>query len=124
MNFQDIYNALITLVAVIVGGLSLYFKTSAKAQAKAKEIQDTTALILAKAVVYIREAEENFKDETNAGGKKFNEVVNKLYSLVPVSLRPIITRQMIKKIVQSTFDEVEKYVKLQLDEAIDKLDDK
>lgn len=124
MNFQDIYNVLVTLVAVVVGGLSLYFKTSAKAQAKAKEIQDTTALILAKAVVYIREAEENFKDETNAGGKKFNEVVNKLYSLVPVSLRPIITRQMIKKIVQSTFDEVEKYVKLQLDEAIDKLDDK
>ena len=124
MNFQDIYNILVTLVAVVVGGLSLYFKTSAKAQAKAKEIQDTTALILAKAVVYIREAEENFKDETNAGGKKFNEVVNKLYSLVPVSLRPIITRQMIKKIVQSTFDEVEKYVKLQLDEAIDKLDDK
>ena len=59
----------------------------------------------------------------DAGGKKFNEVVNKLWSLVPVSLRPIITRQMIKDIVQSTFDEVENYVKLQLDNAVDKLDE-
>ena len=42
---------------------------------------------------------------------------------MPVSLRPIITRQMIKDIVQSTFDEVENYVKLQLDNAVDKLDE-
>ena len=124
MNFQDIYNVLVTLVAVIVGGLSLYFKTSAKAQAKAKEVQDVMAMIMGEVVVYIRKAEEDYKDTTNAGGKKFNEVVNKLWSLVPVSLRPIITRQMIKDIVQSTFDEVENYVKLQLDNAVDKLDDK
>ena len=124
MNFQDAYNVLVTLVAVVVGGLSLYFKTSAKAQAKAKEVQDVMAMIMGEVVVYIRKAEEDYKDTTNAGGKKFNEVVNKLWSLVPVSLRPIITRQMIKDIVQSTFDEVENYVKLQLDNAVDKLDDK
>lgn len=123
MNFQDIYNILVTLVAVVVGGLSLYFKTSAKAQAKAKEVQDVMAMIMGEVVVYIRKAEEDYKDTTNAGGKKFNEVVNKLWSLVPVSLRPIITRQMIKDIVQSTFDEVENYVKLQLDNAVDKLDE-
>lgn len=123
MNFQDIYNVLVTLVAVVVGGLSLYFKTSAKAQAKAKEVQDVMAMIMGEVVVYIRKAEEDYKDTTNAGGKKFNEVVNKLWSLVPVSLRPIITRQMIKDIVQSTFDEVENYVKLQLDNAVDKLDE-
>lgn len=123
MNFQDIYNVLVTLVAVVVGGLSLYFKTSAKAQAKAKEVQDVMAMIMGEVVVYIRKAEEDYKDTTNAGGKKFNEVVNKLWSLVPVSLRPIITRQMIKDIVQSTFDEVENYVKLQLDETVDKLNE-
>ena len=123
MNFQDIYNVLVTLVAVVVGGLSLYFKTSAKAQAKAKEVQDVMAMIMGEVVVYIRKAEEDYKDTTNSGGKKFNEVVNKLWSLVPVSLRPIITRQMIKDIVQSTFDEVENYVKLQLDETVDKLDE-
>lgn len=123
MNFQDIYNVLATLVAVVVGSLSLYFKASAKAQAKAKEVQDVMAMIMGEVVVYIRKAEEDYKDTTNAGGKKFNEVVNKLWSLVPVSLRPIITRQMIKDIVQSTFDEVENYVKLQLDNAVDKLDE-
>ncbi len=124
MDFQDIYNALITLVAVIVGGLSLYFKTSAKAQAKAKEVQDVMAMIMSKVVIYIRKTEEDYKDATNLGGQKFNDVVNELYLLVPISLRPIITRDRIKGIVQSTFDEVEKYAKLQLDNAIDKLDEK
>lgn len=124
MNFQDIYNVLITLVAVVVGGLSLYLKTSAKAQAKAKEVQDVMAMIMSKVVIYIRKAEEDYKDATNLGGQKFNDVVNELYLLVPISLRPIITRDRIKDIVQSTFDEVEKYAKLQLDNAVDKLDDK
>ena len=61
MNFQDIYNILVTLVAVVVGVLSLYFKTSAKAQAKAKEVQDVMAMIMGEVVVYIRKAE--FKEE-------------------------------------------------------------
>ena len=123
MNFQDIYNILVTLVAVVVGGLSLYLKTSVKAQAKAKEVQDVMAMIMSKVVIYIRKAEEDYKDATNLGGQKFNDVVNELYLLVPISLRPIITRDRIKDIVQSTFDEVEKYAKLQLDNAIDKLDE-
>lgn len=122
MDIQTIYNIFVTVVAIAIGGLSLYLKTSAKAQVKAKEIQETMAMIMGEVVVYIRKAEEDYKDTTNAGGQKFNEVVNKLWSLVPISLRPIITRQMIKDIVQSTFDEVENYVKLQLDDAVDKVD--
>lgn len=122
MNFQDIYNILVTLVAVIIGGFSLYLKTSSKAQAKAKEVQDTMALIMGEVVVYIRKAEEDYKDQTNKGGTKFNEVVDKLYSLVPIGLRTIITIDRIEDIVQSTFDEVEEYVKLQLDNAVDKVD--
>lgn len=122
MDFQTIYNVLVTVAAITIGGLSLYLKTSVKAQTKAKEIQETMALIMGEAVVYIRKAEEDYKDTTKKGGEKFNEVVDKLYSLVPDALKPIITEDRIKDIVQSTFDEVENYVKLQLDNTIDKVD--
>lgn len=122
MDFQTIYNVLVTVIAITIGGLSLYLKTSAKAQAKAKEVQETMALIVGEAVVYIRKAEEDYKDSTKKGGEKFEEVVDKLDSLVPTGLKPIITKDMIEKIVQSTFDEVEKYVKLQLDNTVDKVD--
>lgn len=124
MNIQEIYNVLVTIVAIVVGGLSLYLRTSVKAQAKAKEVQETMALIMGEAVVYIRKAEEDYKDSTKKGGEKFEEVVDKLDSLVPAALKPIITRDRIEDIVQSTFDEVEKYVKLQLDNTVDKLNDK
>lgn len=122
MDFQTIYNVLVTVIAITIGGLSLYLKTSAKAQAKAKEVQDTMALIMSEVVVYIRKAEEDYKDTTKKGGEKFEEVVDKLYSLVPDALKPIITEDRIKDIAQSTFDEVENYVKLQLDETVDKID--
>ena len=122
MDIQTIYNIFVTVVAIAIGGLSLYLKTSAKAQAKAKEVQETMALIMGEAVVYIRKAEEDYKDSTKKRGEKFEEVVDKLYSLVPDALKPIITEDRIKDIVQSTFDEVENYVKLQLDDAVDKVD--
>lgn len=106
----------------ICGGLSLYFKYSTKAQTKAKQIQETIADITAKAVIFIKEAEERYKDVTNAGDQKFEEVVTKLYDLVPSALRNIITRDMIAQIVQSTFDEIEAYAKTQLDKAVDKIE--
>ena len=49
------------------------------------------------------------------------EVVGKLYDLVPDALHGIITKEMISEIVQSTFDEIEEYVKIQLDNGIDKI---
>lgn len=107
-------------LTVVFGGLALYFKYSTKAKTKAKEVQETISQVTAKAVIFIKEAEEEYKDTTNAGGKKFNQVVNKLHDLVPDALKNIITREMIESIVQSTFDEIEEYVILQLDKAIEK----
>lgn len=106
-------------VTVICGGLALYFKYSVKAQTKAKQVQETIAEVTAKAVIFIKQAENDYKDITNAGGRKFNDVVENLHDLVPVPLRGIITKQMIADIVQSTFDEIEQYVQLQLDKAIE-----
>lgn len=110
-------------VTLIIGGFALYCKYSEKAQKKAKEVQKTLAEIASKAVIFIKEAEENYKDTTNAGGVKFEQVVNKLYGLVPDALQPIISKEMIENIVQNTFDEIEEYVKLQLDKIVEENND-
>ena len=121
MHRKEFLEILQTIITLLVGGLALYFKFSTKAQTKAKQVQEVIADITASAVIYIREAEENFSDTTNAGGKKFGQVVTKLYDLVPEGLNKIITREMIEEIVRSTFNEIEEYVELQLDEAVDKI---
>lgn len=122
MNTQEILSLIQSLIMLGCGGLALYFKFSTKAQTKAKEIQELIAQITAQAVVYIAEAEKDYKDTTQSGGKKFEQVVSKLYDLVPNALHGIITKEMISEIVQSTFDEIQEYVRLQLDNSIDKIE--
>lgn len=122
MNTQEILSLIQSLIMLGCGGLALYFKFSTKAQTKAKEIQELIAQITAQAVVYIAEAEKDYKDTTQSGGKKFEQVVSKLYDLVPDELHGIITKEMISEIVQSTFDEIQEYVRLQLDNSIDKIE--
>lgn len=122
MNTQEILSLIQSLIMLGCGGLALYFKFSTKAQTKAKEIQELIAQITAQAVVYIAEAEKDYKDTTQSGGKKFEQVVNKLYDLVPDALHSIVTKEMISEIVQSTFDEIQEYVRLQLDNGIDKIE--
>ena len=122
MNTQEILSLIQSLIMLGCGGLALYFKFSTKAQTKAKEIQELIAQITAQAVVYIAEAEKDYKDTTQSGGKKFEQVVSKLYDLVPNALHGIITKEIISEIVQSTFDEIQEYVRLQLDNSIDKIE--
>ena len=122
MELETVLEVLRSVAALFLGGLALYFKYSTKAQTMAKKVQEVIAEITAKAVVFIKEAEADYKDTTQAGGAKFEQVVNKLYDLVPVGLRGIITHEMIEDIVQSTFDEIEEYVKLQLDTVVEKIE--
>ncbi len=119
MEMNTLIEMLQWIATILLGGISLYLRYSIKAKTKAKEIQEVIAEITAKAVIFIKEAEENYKDTTNSGGVKFNEVVSKLHAIVPVALQGIVTKEMIADIVQSTFDQIEEYVKLQLDKAIE-----
>lgn len=107
------------VVIIGCGGLALWFKTSTSAKTKASEIQKVVAELATNAVMFITQAEEDYKDTTKAGGEKFEQVVSKLYELVPDGLNKIITRDMISNIVQSTFDEMQKYAKEQLDKLAD-----
>lgn len=122
MNLEMILNVVQFMAYIVLGALVIWFKTSEKAQKKAKEIQEVLAELGAQAIILIKQAEEDYKDVTNAGGDKFNQVVEQLYSLVPDGLNRIIDREMIEDLVQSTFDQIEEYVKLQLDKATEKIE--
>lgn len=118
MDYEQIISILSTICTIILGAFSIYLKTSAKAQTKAKKIQEAIAEITAKAVIFIAEAEEQYRDWT--GGEKFDKVVNELYELIPDGLNKIITKNMIEEIVQSTFDEIKVYLTAKMDNALDK----
>ena len=106
------------VLTAALGGIALYFKHSLTAQKKAKEIQATLNQVKDNTMVMIARAEEAYVDTTKAGGRKFEYVVTRLYDMVPVALRGIITREMIEDIVQSTFDEMQTFVQTQLDEKM------
>lgn len=119
MNMEQLLEIGRVLVTLILGGLTLYFKASVKAQTKGKQVQAAIAEVTAKAVIFIKEAEAEYKDTTDMGGEKFALVVARLHGLIPTQLQGIITEQMIADIVQQTFDEIEEYVQLQLDRVVD-----
>lgn len=93
------------VVYVVLGGLTLWFRENAK-------LKGTVADLIA-------EAEAAYKDTAKAGGMKYKYVVEKLYSLVPAYLKPIITKESIAGIVDRAFESIEEYGKMQLDKAVD-----
>lgn len=66
----------------------------------------------------IAQAEQTYGEAKN-GGIKFRWVCNKVYSMVPIPLNAIITKQMVEGLVQSTFDAMAAYAKIQLDKLLD-----
>ena len=107
MDINTIINIAQIVVWVILGGLSLYFRTNSRLKEVAGD--------------YISEAESVYKDTVKAGGMKHEYVVEKLYAFVPVYMRPIFTVEMISQIVDRAFESIESYGKQELDKAVDKL---
>ena len=101
MNYQEFVRIVIYLCALVFGGLALWYQGNAKVSGRAAAL--------------IRRAEELYSDLTNAGGVKFEWVVGQLYSLLPLAIRPFVPRSLIEQIVQTTFDAIEGYARMQLD---------
>ena len=104
---MSIYEIVMTVLAVIFGGLSLYIS------GKKNVIDSVTG--------FIDEAEEIYKDSTQNGGEKFEWVVDQIYNIIPVALKPFITKETISTVVQKVFDIMESYAKKQLDKVVDKV---
>jgi hypothetical protein len=103
---KNIIDIAIPILTVFFGTLSAYFRVHDQLRRRS--------------IKYIAEAEELYKDSTKAGGQKFSWVVDNLYELIPPPLKVIITKKCIEIIVQSSFDAIEDYAKMQLDMAVEK----
>lgn len=104
----DMIIGILQIVAyVILGGLTLYFRTNTKLKSFVND--------------FITEAEETYKDTTKAGGKKMELVINKLYELIPVYMKPFFPEELVRAMVQNAFDAIEAYAKQTLDEVIGKV---
>lgn len=101
MDFETLLNILSLIFMAVFGGLALWFKGN--------------GTLSSLAAGFIAEAEALYKDVTKSGGEKFNWVVERLYGVLPSAIRPFIPKSLVESVVQSTFDAIEKYAKLQLD---------
>lgn len=100
MELNTVLNWIAYILIIIVGGISLWYKGN---------------LTLNKYVTqFINDAEETYIDQTKAGGIKFQWVVTQLQNMLPAVIRPFIPVSLIESIVQSTFEMIESYAKIQL----------
>ena len=97
---------IVTIAWIICGFLAVYFreKTNIVSQIAGK----------------IAEAEDIYKDYTKAGSEKFGWVCDFLEGIVPVFLKPFITRAFIENAVQKVFNQIEVYATQQLDKVFNK----
>lgn len=101
------YDIIMTVLAIVFGGLSLYISGK-------KNVIDAVA-------GFIDEAEDIYKDSTKAGGEKFEWVVDRIMNIIPIALKPFISRALVETVVQKVFDIMESYAKKQLDKVVDKV---
>lgn len=101
MSLETLLNILSLIFMAVFGGLALWFKGN--------------GTLSSLAAGFIAEAEALYRDVTKAGGEKFTWVVERLYGVFPSAIRPFIPKSLVESVVQSTFDAIEKYAKLQLD---------
>lgn len=92
------------LMLLLLGMAAAYYRTN-------RRLQSVIGSLIA-------QAEKTYGDASN-GGIKFRWVCDKVYSMVPIPLNAIITKQKVEGLVQSTFDVMAAYAKLQLDKLLD-----
>ena len=104
---DTVINIVSVIGMVILGACVVYYRANAKLQRKVVELIDY--------------AEGMYTDVTEAGGKRFEWVVEQLCGITPAWLKPLLTRQAVGKIVQSVFDWMQDFARQQLDKATDKV---
>lgn len=106
MDADGVFAVVQLVIYFILGGLALYFKYNARLKERAATV--------------ISEAESTYKDTVKAGGLKHAYVIDRLYAMIPVYLRPIITKAMVSDIVDNAFSSIEAYAVQQLNRVAGK----
>ena len=95
MDFNEILNIVLVLIGVLITFVTYYFKVKNK-------LQDA-----------VNGSINNAEQEGVSGEDKMNQVVNDLYSLVPIAYKGIFNKEFIQKLVQKAFDKIEEYANKQ-----------
>lgn len=96
MNWNEILNIVLVVLGVVITFVTYYFKVKNK-------LQDA-----------VNGSINNAEQEGVPGEDKMNQVVNDLYSLVPVAYKGIFNKEFIRKLVQKAFDKIEEYANKQV----------
>lgn len=96
MNWNEILNIVLVVLGVVITFVTYYFKVKNK-------LQDA-----------VNGSINNAEQEGISGEDKMNQVVNDLYSLVPVAYKGIFNKEFIRKLVQKAFDKIEEYANKQV----------
>jgi hypothetical protein len=105
MNWEQVLNILGIVLVCVLGYMVSYFKTNATFKEKIAAL--------------INYAESQYLE----GKEKKDYVVDEIYKVVPVWLKPIVNKTMLGLIVQSVFDSIEEYANKQLDKIVDVIPD-
>lgn len=62
----------------------------------------------------IPDAINGAEDTGKPGAEKFEEAVDTIYNLIPLVVKPFITRTLIEELVQKVFDKMAEYARKQL----------
>lgn len=103
------YEIIMTILTVVFGFLSVYIRTKTNVVQKATEA--------------INCAETAYRDYTNVSSKKMEFAVDWVMQYVPGPLKLIFTRELVEKIIQAAFDEVQEFATKQLDKIVNKVSD-
>ena len=95
MDFNEILNIVLVVLGVVITFVTYYFKVKNK-------LQDA-----------VNGSINNAEQEGISGEDKMNQVVNDLYSLVPIAYKGIFNKEFIQKLVQKAFDKIEEYANKQ-----------
>ena len=96
MNWNEILNIVLVVLGVVITVVTYYLKVKNK-------LQDA-----------VNGSINNAEQEGVSGEDKMNQVVNDLYSLVPVAYKGIFNKEFIRKLVQKAFDKIEEYANKQV----------
>ena len=96
MSVAQIINIVLAVLSVAATFVGYYFYIRGKAYKAAQDAVD--------------QAEQDDK----TGEEKLAAAVEQVYALIPAVLKPIISREIVKGIVQAAFEKIESYAKKQV----------